>query len=81
MDKFSKVVFTIIAVSLMLIAVKLWESRDTQAGFLGNGPTLGDLRAIREIKDTNKRQKAFTKLQARIPLVYVRGGRINADVD
>ena len=67
--------------SLSFIAVKMWEPREAHTGVFGSGPTLGDMWSLRDIKDSDKRQKAYRELNARIPLVYVRGGRIDADID
>jgi len=81
MDKYTKTVLTIIAVSLTLIVVKLWEPREATAGVFSGGPTVGDLMALRDIKEPAKLQEAKDRLYRSIPLVRVQGGQISADVD
>jgi len=73
MDRFSKVLLTIIAASLVLIAAKLWEPREAHAqGFLSSAPTIGDFQDA-----TTTEQKR--KLVRRIPLVRVQGGHVGVN--
>ena len=81
MDRYTKFVLTIIAISLSVIAVKIWEPREARAGVFGGSPTLGDLLSVKDIKDSKNRQKAYKELMSRIPLVWIQGGRVGADVN
>jgi hypothetical protein len=81
MDKYTKLVLTVIAVSLIIIAIKLWEPREAHTGPFSSGPTVGDLMALREIKDQAKLAAARDHLIRSIPLVRVQGGQISADIN
>lgn len=73
MDRYSKVLLTIIAASLVLIAARLWEPREAHAqSFLSSAPTIGDFRNAKTAEDRQK-------LVLRVPLVQVRGGSISID--
>lgn len=70
MDRYTKLILTVIAVALCAIAVKL---------FIG-APTVGDLMTLREIKDLKQRRLAQISLVKSLPLVRIQGGQIDADV-
>lgn len=73
MDRYTKVLLTIIAASLVLIAAKLWEPREALAqGFLSSAPTIGDFQDAYSADEKRK-------LIRRIPLVRVQGGSISVD--
>ena len=73
MDRYSKVLLTIIAASLVLIAAKLWEPREAHAqSFLSSAPTIGD---FQNAKTPEERQK----LVRHIPFVRVQGGTVSVD--
>ncbi|RIZ70629.1 MAG: hypothetical protein D0528_01050 [Methylococcales bacterium] len=81
MDSYSKLVFTVIAVSLAIIAAKMLEPKAAYAGPFSAGPTIGDFIDLREIHDPVKLSEARSKLMRGIPLVRVQGGQISADVE
>ncbi|MEW6671771.1 MAG: hypothetical protein AB1427_08705 [Thermodesulfobacteriota bacterium] len=47
MDKTVKILLSIIAAALVLIAIKLWEPREAHSGFVGGGPTFGKLKSAK----------------------------------
>lgn len=71
MDKYTKVLLTLIAVSLVMISIKLWEPRSAEALFAYYGPTLGDLVRVQRIEDAGKRENIMEQLTDKIPLSYV----------
>jgi hypothetical protein len=76
MDTYSKVVLTIIALALCAITLKLFNPL-----FASNGlPTRGDFLALRSIPDGHQRKEAFRKLVSSLPVVWIQGGQIDADV-
>ena len=76
MDRYTKAILTIIAIATVLITVKLYIRSEPAP----NPPNRGELFAIRRIKDPQQRTAAFTNLLARLPLVWVHGGDIDAAV-
>jgi hypothetical protein len=73
MDRYSKVLLTIIAASLVLIAARLWEPREAHAqSFLSSAPTIGEWQ---DAKTPEDRRKLFR----RIPMVRVQGGQVAVD--
>ena len=62
MDNYTKGVLTIIAIALVVIAVKLWEPRSANAVFVDPGPTLGDLYRIEQIADEGEREATMERL-------------------
>ncbi len=66
MDRYTKAVLTVIAVSLSMIAVKMWEPREAHAAVFGSAPTVGDLRNAKD-------PEARTRLINSVPLVRVFG--------
>ncbi len=66
-----EVLLSIIAVALCAIAIKLI--------FFGP-PTRGDMLAVRTIQNTDEKKVAFDSFMNRIPVVWVRGGDIDATV-
>ena len=76
MDTYTKTILTIIAVAASLIALKLHapNSKDPRAA------TLGDFIALRNIEDAQQRRAALANLQARIPVLWIQGGNIDAAV-
>ena len=77
MDRYTKFVLTIIAIAVSLIAVKLYEIPEANANLFTQGPTYGDLIAIREIKNQDEKKKLYNQLHQQIPLVIVRSGKIS----
>jgi hypothetical protein len=71
MDNYTKGVLTIIAIALVVIAVKLWEPRSANAVFVDPGPTLGDLYRIEQMADEGEREATMERLAEKIPLNYV----------
>lgn len=71
MDKYTKVLLTVIAVSLVMISIRLWEPRSAEALFPDHGPTLGDLVRVQRIEDARKRENIMDQLTDMIPLSYV----------
>ena len=71
MDRYTKGVLTIIAVALVVIAIKLWEPRPANAVFVDPGPTLGDLYRIQQIANDTEREDTMARLADKIPLSYV----------
>jgi hypothetical protein len=72
MDKYTKIVLTIIAVCLIAIVIKLWEPDPAYSGFLDRGPTIGDLMDLRNLKG-EARKKESVNIIRRIPLVRIHG--------
>ena len=72
MDRFTKAVFAVIAVSLVAIAAKLWApSGEAHAqGMFSGAPTIGE---FRDAKTDEQRDK----LNRRIPVIRVQGGYIS----
>lgn len=79
-DTYTKAVLTVIAIALCAIALKLFNPQFCSNGSPARSPTVGDLRALREIKDPKQRKEARLRLIKSVPLVNVEGGQINADV-
>jgi hypothetical protein len=71
MDKYTKVLLTVIAISVSLIAVKMYFPHINSKG----APTYGELLAIRNL-DVESRREAFTDILNRLPLVRVHSGDI-----
>ncbi len=66
--------WTIIALALIAIAIKLWAPANEQ-------PTLGDLYGLAAIPDPSARQEKARELFSRIPLAVVRvQGTVDAEV-
>ena len=80
MDTYTKTLLTIIAISLTVIAIKLVTPQEANAGVFSSSPTVGDYVALREIKDPAARKKAYFDLLRSVPLIWVQGGQLNADV-
>ncbi len=72
MDKYTQIVLTIIAVCLIAIVIKLWETAPAYSGFLDKGSTIGDLMDLRKLKG-KAREKERIKFIRNIPLVRVHG--------
>ncbi len=66
-DRYSKVVLTIIAVCLVAITIKLWEPSPAYSGLPDKGPTWGDLLAVKNYPFARER------LEYSIPLVKIHG--------
>lgn len=81
MDLYTKIILTIIAISLVIIAAGKLETPTVHAGAFSSGPTIGDLMDLRDIHDQKKRSEIRTKIIRNIPLVRVQGGQISADID
>lgn len=76
MDAYTKVVLTIIAIALSVIAARGAWIADAQAGMFTQGPTVGDFIAVNDIKDPTQQKEARRKLYHSIPLVRVSGGQV-----
>lgn len=59
-----------IAISLAAIAVRMWFFAPA---------TYGELLALKELSQEQKKE-AFVSIYQRIPMIWVRGGSIDADV-
>ena len=71
MDRFTKAVLTVIAVSLLLIAAKMWVPNEAHAqSMFSAAPTIGEFQDV-------KSDEARTKLVRRVPIVRVQGGNIS----
>lgn len=66
-----EVLLSIIAIALCAIAIKLI--------FFGPS-TRGDMAAIAKIQDANEKKAAIESFMKRMPVVWVRGGDIDATV-
>lgn len=71
MDQFTKGVLVVIAVALCAIAVRLWAPPYA---------TFGEFAALQGIADTEARKAATARAVARVPVIRIQGGAINADV-
>lgn len=74
MDNYTKAILTVMSILLCVIAFKLFNPTPT-------APTFGDFRALRNIADQNKRTEARVKLLNKLPMVGVRGGKIQVSGD
>jgi hypothetical protein len=72
MDKYTKIVLSVIAICLIAIVIKLWEPRSAYSGFMDKGPTIGDMMNLSNLKGENHK-KEWEKLIKRIPVVNVYG--------
>jgi hypothetical protein len=72
MDKYTKIILSIIALCLIAITIKLWEPAPAYSGFLDKGPTVGDLMNLRNLKG-EMRKKEADRLRMSMPLVKVFG--------
>lgn len=77
MDRYTKVVLTIIAICLLAISFKMLEPKPVHSGIFSAGPTYGDLLDMRELKGDEK-QKERMRIIRSIPMVRIYG---NVDVD
>lgn len=80
MDTYSKVVLTIIAVALCAIAFNLFIPQLISTRSFAGMPTRGDLSALRDISDGEQRKQALLRLMRNVPLIWVQGGDIDAEV-
>ena len=76
MDKYTKTILTVIAAAALMIAAKLYMPPEPTP----TPPVRGDLLAIRHIADPQQRRAAYTNILARLPLVWVHDGNIDASV-
>ena len=71
MDRFTKAMLAVIAVSLLSIAAKMWGPNEAHAqGFLSGAPTIGE---FQDAKTPEDKQRIYRK----IPMVRVQGGLIS----
>jgi LPS O-antigen subunit length determinant protein (WzzB/FepE family) len=75
-DSYTKVILTVIAIALCAIAIKLFYPQTGSDNLSTKPPTFGDIRALREIKDSKQRTEARSMLLKNIPLIYVYGGDV-----
>lgn len=80
MDKYTKSLLTVIAVSVSLIAVKMYFPYITQGDLSLGVPTFGEYNALRQVVDADTKKERFMRLTKRLPIVRVQGGQIDADV-
>lgn len=82
MNWYAKGVLTVIAGALLFISFRLAvdtaQQRPNQVS--SNAPTVGDLRRLGEIDDSNERACVRRELFDNIPLVRVQGGSLEVDV-
>ncbi len=71
MDRYTKIILTIIAISVSLIAVKMYFPQINSKA----APTYKDFLDIRHMSG-DERKEAFTDLLNRLPLVRVHSGDI-----
>jgi hypothetical protein len=70
-DFYTRAVLTVIAIALVVIAFQL---------IFQSTPTRGDFLSLRNIENQEARVAKLKELKMRIPLVWVEGGEINAEV-
>lgn len=81
MDKYSKCVLTIIAVAVSMIAIKLCFPYAMEGDCAShNTPSYGDFLRLREVQDPSSRKEMRLRLLKHLPLVYIQGGQVDADV-
>lgn len=74
MDSTVKILLGVIAAALCAIAFRLYFPGASAP------PTYGDVLSLKEIPDVNVRREKHKELLRRTPLVWVKGGEIEADV-
>jgi len=74
MDLFSKAALTVIAATLIFISAQAYQIKES---LKIHSPTVAEVQALKEIKDTTKQKEARTNLYGRVPLVRVQGGFVN----
>ena len=80
MDKITKVLLGIIALALIVIAVKIWTPTPAYSGFLDRAPTMADFWNLKNFEgDTHN--EARKRLMGSIPLVIVHRVHGTVDVD
>lgn len=77
MDRYTKFVLTVIAVALVVIAFKGEMQPAAQAGVFSQGPTVGEVMALRDIKDPAARKSAEEQLRKNVPLIWIQGGNVH----
>ena len=82
MNWYTKGVLTVIAGALLVISFRLVMDAALQKPYpvSNNAPTIGDLRLLGEINDTDERSRVRRELFDRIPLIRVQGGTLEVDV-
>ncbi len=70
-DLYTKAILTIISVALVVIAYKLVNP---------STPTRGDFFNLKNIEDAEARSAKRKDLMMRLPLVWIQGGEIDAEV-
>jgi hypothetical protein len=70
-DLYTKFILTIIAAALVVIAFKLVNL---------SGPTRGDFFNLKNIEDSDARSAKRKDLMMRLPLIWIQGGEIEAEV-
>lgn len=68
MDVYTKIILTVIAVSLVAITFQLSKPAPALAG-LTTGPTLGDFIRVKNLASFDERKTALAELLQRLPLV------------
>ena len=74
MDNYTKGVLTAIAVGVWVIALQLMTTHRPP-------PTVGDLRALRDMADASQRQEARSRILRSLPLVHVQGGSLDVTIE
>ena len=82
MNWYAKGVLTVIAGALLFISFRLAVDSAVQRPnqVSNNAPTIGDLRRLGEIDDSNERARVRRELFDSIPLVRVQGGSLEVEV-
>lgn len=70
-DFYTRAVLTVIAIALVVIAIKL---------VIPSAPTRGDFLNLKNIEDPAEKFAKRKDLMMRVPLVWVHGGEIDAEV-
>ncbi len=68
MDVYTKIILTLIAVSLVAITFQLSKPAPALAG-LTTGPTMGDFLRVKNLASPDERKKAMFELIQRLPMV------------
>lgn len=80
MDKYTKVVLTVIAVALTAIAAHMWVPQEAVAAPFGlTATTLGDFWDAAEIKDPKKMEEANLRARRGMLVVRVQGGSVSVN--
>lgn len=80
-DIYTKIILTIIALALSVISIKQLSPVNADAALFSGGPTVGDIRKLRELPEGERKEK-YQALMDSIPLIRVHGAvNIQGNVD